>query len=457
MIIDTSTTFKRISKAFSFIGCLFLLVTAKAQTKQTFDIVSYIPPKGWKKEIKENLISYTITNKRNNSWCIIAIIKSTISKGNIDADFESEWQELVVKPYNATEATQANNIPEEDGWKVKAGGGKFKFNNADAIALLTTLSGYNRCVSIVATTNVQDYVPDIESLVASIDLKKPAAQIQPVVQPVNSVSINFKYSVTNFNDGWTSTMQEDWVAVTKNNIKVLIHYPNKLADAYNSVLLNGLKNAWNVLVAPKYSSASNFAFKPIQSWQSIEFAEADCVEKASGKTVHVVLFKKDYSTGAGKYMEFITADKNAFEQEFGPYVKSEFSKSWDKMANMASYNKFAVDAGDLKGKWTTDFTGITQFVNAYTGANAGMSTHTSAQTYEFSGNTYKWQIAMASGFVGNIKFQNTQSSGKFSLPSMWQVYFSDMEGKPKTYNAFFSCIKGARVLWLDDTGYAKSE
>ena len=39
------------------------------------------------------------------------------------------------------------------------------------------------------------------------------------------------------------------------------------------------------------------------------------------------------------------------------------------------------------------------------------------------------------------------------LLNNWQIYFSDMEGKPKTYNAFFSCVKGARILWLQDTGY----
>jgi hypothetical protein len=86
-----------------------------------------------------------------------------------------------------------------------------------------------------------------------------------------------------------------------------------------------------------------------------------------------------------------------------------------------------------------------------------MDTYASSQNFEFTNNTYKWDIAVASGFVGNIKFQNTKSAGKFSLPGIWQVSFSDMQGKPKTYNAFFSCIKGARVLWLDDTAFAKSE
>lgn len=264
----------------------------------------------------------------------------------------------------------------------------------------------------------------------------------------------FAFTTTNFDDGWTSTVQEDWVEVTKGNIKVQIHYPNKKADEYNSVLLDGLKTAWDVLVAPRYSSASNFEFKPIQSWQSIEFAEADMVENATGKTVHVVLFKKNFSGGGGKFLEFISANKNAFELEFGAYINEALAPGWDKMAAMANYNKFAVGASDLIGKWTTNFTGMTQYVNAYTGASAGADTHASNESFVFGAdNTYKWDLGVASGFVGNIKFQSAKAAGKWSLLNNWQVHFSEIEKKAKTYNAFFSCIKGARILWLQDTGY----
>lgn len=276
-----------------------------------------------------------------------------------------------------------------------------------------------------------------------------AKKIQPVVTTSNG---KFAFTTTNFDDGWVSTVQEDWVQVTKGDLKVLIHYPNKNADTYNSVLMDGLKNAWNVLVAPKYSSASNFEFKPISSWQSIEFAEADAVEKTTGMSVHVVLFKMNYSNGSGKYLEFITPDKKSFEQEFGAY--HETSYGWENVEKMANYNKFAVAASDLTGKWTNNFSGTQQYVNAYTGASAGMDTHSSNQNFEFGPqNTYTWDLSVASGFVGSIKFQNVKSSGQFSLPNNWQINFSDLEGKPKTYNAFFSCAKGVRILWLEDTGY----
>jgi hypothetical protein len=612
-----------------------MLLTDLFAQKETFDIITYTPPAGWKKDVTENIINYIITNKMNNSWCQIGIIKSTISKGNIEKDFESEWQDLVVKNFKPTDAPKLNEVHVTDGWKIKEGVVKFKFNNADALAMLTTISGFDRCASIVVTTNSQDYLKDIDALLTSVEFKKMEASIK---QPVNDIirdsasmigtwgasasdnssyrvnngvmnyilrqyTLNangtytfvskaydplmdkillgkengtyqisgdnltiapqksvieswskkngtdnwgqllttqnkvlekvtyrftkhyfsgiqewslvlqadktterdgpftgnssfsnawiygtpcsqciiklpdnqqiktdgiktvpaqqtagnsFAFSTTNFDDGWSSTVQEDWVQVTKGTSKVLIHYPNKLADAYNSVVSDGLNNAWNILVAPKYSTANNFELKPVSGWQTIEFAEADAVEKATAKKVHVVLFKMNYNNGSGKYLEFITPDKKSFEQEFGVY--HETSSGWEKMENMANYNKFAVAASDLNGKWTNDFTGMQQYVNAYTGASAGADTHASNEVFEFDAdNTYRWSLSVASGFVGNIKFQSVKSNGKISLPNIWQVSFSDIEGKPRTYNVFFSCIKGARVLWIDDKAYGKSK
>jgi hypothetical protein len=430
-----------------------------AQQEQTFDLASYTIPFGWRNvNTASNVIAYAITNNPKGTYAQLAIYASTTSKGSLQADFNSEWQELVVKTYNPKTAPQLTPSETRDGWSAQAGVAPFEFNGAQAAAMLVTSSGYGRCMSIVVLTNTSDYEKEIQKFLEGVDLSKPVRSDNTTVQSSGKTSVQaategFQFSTTNFNDGWTSTAHEDWVQVAKGNIRVLIHYPNKKADSYNSVLLDGLQNAWNVLVAPRYTSATNLEFKPINGWQPIEFAEADAVD-AAGKKVHVVLFKVNYSGGGGRYLEFITPDKRSFEQEFGAYHDS--STGWEKMENMASYNKFAVATADLTGKWTSDFGGALQYVNAYTGSSAGIATHSSNEHFEFGpGNIYKWNLSVASGFVGNIKFQGAKSNGTFSMPDNWQVSFSDIEGKPKTYNVFFSCVKGARILWLDGKGYGR--
>ena len=84
--------------------------------------------------------------------------------------------------------------------------------------------------------------------------------------------------------------------------------------------------------------------------------------------------------------------------------------------------------------------------------------HASNESFEFAaGNTYKWNLGVASGFVGNIKFQSVKSNGKFSMSGNWQINLSDIEGKPKTSAVHFTCIKNARILWIGETGFGRAE
>ncbi len=276
-----------------------------------------------------------------------------------------------------------------------------------------------------------------------------------VTNPASPSTSGFTFTTINFDDGWVSTVQEDWVEVTKSNVKVLIHYPNPTTNEYIPDADEAKRVAWNTLIAPRYSNLQNyFIAKNGLSYIQGSFMSGTLTDKQTGQTVYVALFKRDRSP----WMEFIAPNITAFGQGTGfnvAVLNGEVSNSeWDPLQKFEGYNRFAVAPSDLPGIWTNNFSGFTQYVNAYTGANAGMNTHSSTQTFEFLANgTYNWSIGVASGFVGSIKFSSAKSSGKFTNPNNWQIHFSDLEGKPKLYNAYFSCIKGARILWLQDTGY----
>jgi hypothetical protein len=436
--------------------CFFALsLGAVAQTSETFDITNFQTPKGWTKQAGQNSIQLSTEDKTQGTYCLITLFKSLPSTNKSKEDFAITWQNVVKSFVNVAAAPQMATPETQDGWEIQTGFAPFEKNGEKGVAMLVTATGFGEMANALILTNSQAYQPEIAAFLASISLKKPAVDTTtPAVTP--AVSSGYAFYTTNFDDGWTSTVREDWVEVTKPGIRVLIHHPNKSADAYNSVVLTGLKNAWDVLVAPRYSAASNLLFRPITGWQTIEFAEGDLVEKGTGHRVYVVLFKMNYSNGSGRYLEFITANKSAFEQEFGPYHQNTYG--WEKMEKLATYNKFGVSAADLKGKWTNDFSGSLSFVNAYTGASAGTDTHASIENFMFGpANSYKWEIGVASGYVGSIKFQSVKSAGRVSVPSVWQVTFSDIQGKPRTYNASFSAVKGGRILWLDGRAFGKLE
>lgn len=620
---------KKLLLLFSF----FITALISIAQKQTFDIISYAAPATWKKSTTTNIISYAITNAKTNSWCQIALVKSTISKGSIDEDFKSEWEELVVKNYNPTDQPKLDEVKETDGWKIKSGAVKFTFNNSDATAMLTTMSGFERCVSIVITTNTQDYFKDVASLLSSIDLKKPetsSSQItvsnenknsifgtwgatasdnsnyrmkngimnyisrqytfnedgsysfvskayDPLMDKIllgkengnyqiisnnitiipkksvleawskkngaddwdkllstqnialekvtyqftkhffsgtqiwnlvlqsdkatlrdgaNSSNTSFKnawyygplsannlqiklpgnvtaikkeevqkqppavtngfaFTTTNFDDGWTSTVKEDWVEVTKENIKVLLHYPKEgtVFPADPEPLINA---AWNILVAPRYKNLKNYKTAFITTYNRPYLGMGYATENATEKNVFIVLYRQGQN-----WIEFIAPDKNTLIQQykFDPET-IQWSSEPDLMiplANMTGYNKFSIAAPDFKGKWTSDFTGIQQLYYVYTGQYAGMNMNQSNEEFIFNdGNTYNWKLLVVNGMVGNVKYNAVKSSGKFSVANNWQVKFSMIENRARTYHAFWSCIKGARILNLLDADYPGS-
>ena len=168
------------------LGILCVFVGKAFAQKETFDLVTYTPPTGWEKAGSETKTSYTIVNKDDNTWCQIHIIKSTNSRGSIEQDFDSEWQELIVKNYKPIGTAQLYDVQEAAGWKIKSGTTKFSFDSVDAIANLITISGFDRCVSIVATTNSENHIKDIGALLSSLELQKPETDVQAPASNTNS-------------------------------------------------------------------------------------------------------------------------------------------------------------------------------------------------------------------------------------------------------------------------------
>ncbi|MFN8253377.1 MAG: hypothetical protein U0V75_16025 [Ferruginibacter sp.] len=319
----------------------------------------------------------------------------------------------------------------------------------------------NQAPAGISTTQVQQQTTQQNNTPTELPPPPPQPDQQTqnqtqetITTPSPAVSSSFKFSTTNFDDGWNATEQSDWVEVTKGSIKVLLHYPKEgtVFPADPEPLTNA---AWNILVAPRYSSLRNYRTAYITTYNRPYLGMGYATEIASGREMFVLLFRQ-----GGIWIEFVTPDKNTFIQQ---YKFDPETIRWDSesdlmipLANMTVYNKFAVAASDFKGKWSSDFTGIQQLYNVYTGNYAGMHVNQSNEEFVFSGNSYNWKLLVVNGMVGNSQFNQVKSSGTFSVPNNWQLQCSKIENGPKLYNAFWSCIKGARILNLLDTKYPGS-
>ena len=442
-----------------------------AQSKK-FDILSFTVPAKFKLIDQNKRIIYQA--KDANTFGQVELWPAQQATTDPKVNFKSDWDFFAGTKYNISDPTETQT-EKQNGWDIITGVGFAEVDGAKFIVSVSTFTQGDISWCAITQFNNEKYATDIDKMLGSInaDVKKFVRKKDPMliggpgttppydnsgnIQPVSN---GFYFTTTNFDDGWVAVPKEDWVETTKGNIKALIHYPNKKTDEYIPDGDLALKTAWNVLVASRYSNASDMFFKSGDLYATLpDYGYAEMTDNATGKRVYVVLFKTQYSQGSkGKYVEIIAPNQTAFEQVFGNYENNKANKSWGELDKLQWRNKFAVAPGDLKGTWTSDFGAAISYVYVATGLYAGMDTHSSAESFQFTGaGKYQWSLSVASGQVGNMRFQGAKSTGTVTVPDNWHVRFSDIEGKSKTFEAYFSCIKGLRILWLDGKAYAKKD
>ena len=142
---------------------------------------------------------------------------------NSKENFDLAWASLVKEMVTVSTAPEMQPPVTEDGWEVQSGYAPFESDGNKGVVILATSTGFEKMVNIIILTNTDEYEKNVTDFLESINFEKqsPAANT-PVTNPVKPKQANtvakkdgFTFTTTNFDDGWTSTVQEDWVEVKK--------------------------------------------------------------------------------------------------------------------------------------------------------------------------------------------------------------------------------------------------
>jgi hypothetical protein len=171
---------------------LSLIIHTGLFAQTTYNVFTYAEPKGYKKEVKSGFISYTKTDNKAGTYCIISLYAQSPSSGDLVKDFDNDWKELVATPLGVTTAPEKDNGDEITGWKTNSGGANFTFSGGTSMALLTTAKMDNANVAILVVTNAQSLLTtDVDTFFDKIKLAKPKAMVvKPISIQKNIVSSN---------------------------------------------------------------------------------------------------------------------------------------------------------------------------------------------------------------------------------------------------------------------------
>lgn len=444
--------------AFFMLVCLPLLL--RAQT-ETFDIVTYRPPAGWKKQLTEYAVSFSKVDNATGAWCQVAIYRSVAGTGIAADDFSNEWKALVVPETYAGSTEPAPVSYTADGWTRSSGISNFQWQGKDAQVSVLNISGYGIMISTLISMNDKKFAPEVDALLRSIQLKKPAPPAQPAqpsqrvtaapAQTNTAVSVTearglqgISVATTNFDDGWVAQPYADYVKVSKQGINVLLHYAITIDDqmrrADNMAVL-----MWNRLVASRYRTASLQVYEnEMYTYNKIWFVEANATEIASGKNMYVGL-RVLVANGIASCIEIVSPSAAAFKQLFPDQTSVE---------RMPGYNKFAVSANDMVGTWDESTSTGLNYYNTVTGGYVGTSTTAAANKFIIkTGGSYESQHKGAYGMTGSMQFYDQKYTGRYVL-TPWEVSMTNrFKGQTDIFMCHYEAVRGGRILYLRDKTY----
>jgi hypothetical protein len=170
---------KKISFCFFTVFLLVFIITSSssafAQT-ETYDIITYTTPSGWMKIPEKNALTFIAPGNTDGVFCIITIYQSISTTGLISSDFSNAWRDLVESKLNIPEPAQIETS-EKSGWTTQTGPANFLLKGVPAVAVLTTIGGFNKAISILVLTNDPSYLNDIESFYSTIGMIRPGEEL----------------------------------------------------------------------------------------------------------------------------------------------------------------------------------------------------------------------------------------------------------------------------------------
>ncbi len=166
----------------------------------------------------------------------------------------------------------------------------------------------------------------------------------------------------------------------------------------------------------------------------------DAVDRQTGKPCFVAM-KVVYDGGA-RVIVAVTPNRALYEQQF---------THPNNLNSMLYYNKFAVTAEDIIGKWGGSGGGGVEYYNAYTGGYAGMNALSTSDEFVFRSNgSYHQTYLSAQVTGGGSQFARIDYDGRFAVTD-WEVTATKhYEGKTAKFAAQLIAVRGGYLLFLAD-------
>lgn len=194
-----------------------LLAAALLLQASTFDIATFTPPAGWQRADQNGMAQLQISRTVNGRPTYGQIYLFASHPGSADAvqNFGAEWTRLIAQPFGVIAVPRPETRAAPDGWTATSASVGVVQRGIPVTAILFTVTGHGRVMSVVFNETGQDYTAEIRSFIGSLAFRTTDQAPGPVVvnppsqQPPSPASLaDYVYTIP---QGWTHTVYPDGI------------------------------------------------------------------------------------------------------------------------------------------------------------------------------------------------------------------------------------------------------
>ena len=142
--------------------------------QQTYDVVSFTLPAGWKKEVKENGVQLYTGNDKTGDYALALIIRSAPTTAAVADNFTSTWTKLVKGTVTVTEEPTMLSPSTDKGWDIVSGQAHYIDGANKGLVTLVTATGNGKMAHVVLMTNADKYQQALAGFLQSMTLNETA-------------------------------------------------------------------------------------------------------------------------------------------------------------------------------------------------------------------------------------------------------------------------------------------
>lgn len=149
---------------------LLLAAAGPAQASERLDVSTFSPPLGWARQSGKDFVGFS-HQATPATFCVLALYTSRAGAREPDAEFQADWQELVLHNGAYTGEPPKVDRRSVNGWTAVIGVAAVRQPNGQPQrSLLADFVAGGRVVSVVAQFNGDRYLDDVRTFVGGLTL-----------------------------------------------------------------------------------------------------------------------------------------------------------------------------------------------------------------------------------------------------------------------------------------------